>query len=62
MLFLLLMSYYRRVRLISEAQEVRMEGGRDNYSACLQLVMAMVRARMEVVDGMHVAQYKEVVA
>ena len=57
LLLLLLLSYHRRLMMISDALELRVEGERvSNIGECVQLVMAMVGwvgAGIEVGDGMH---------
>ena len=46
--------------MISEALELHVEGGRVRLSYCMCVVMAMVGAGMEVVDGMHAGQNRGV--
>ena len=56
---MLLLSYHRRKSMISEALELRVEGGLVTVDACVWLVIAMVGwvgAWMEVVNGMHAGQ------
>ena len=38
LLLLLLLSYHRRLRMISEALEIRVEGGRVSHSWCMCVV------------------------
>ena len=54
---MLLLSYHRRLRMISEALEFCVEGGRVSHSWCMCVVShGYCRAGMEVVDGMHAGQ------
>ena len=54
---MLLLSYHRRLRIISETLELRKEGGRVNHSWYICVVShgngGLVGAGMEVLDGMH---------
>ena len=64
-IMLLLLNYHRRLRMISAALELLVEGGRDSHIWCMCLVvMAMVGwvgSEMEVVDDMHAGQSRGVV-
>ena len=55
-----LLNYHRRLRLISEALELRMEGGHVSRGWCMWVVGhgygGLVGVGMEVVDGMDAAQ------
>ena len=56
---MLLLSYHKRLRMISEALELYVEGGRVSNSWCMCVVMVMVGwvgSWMEVVDGPHAGQ------
>ena len=56
MLLTLLLSYHRRLRMVSEELELRVQGGRISHRWCMCVVVAMVGlvgAGREVVDGMH---------
>ena len=57
---LLLMSYHRSLRIISEVLELRVEGRRDSHNRCICVVShgngGLGGAEMEVVDCMHAGQ------
>ena len=54
---MLLLSYQRRLKIITEALELRQEGGRVSHSWCMRVVShgygGLGGAGIEVVDGMH---------
>ena len=60
-----MLRYHRRLRMISEALELIVNGGRDNHSWCMCVVghgygELGVGARIEVVGGMHVGKARRI--
>ena len=57
---LLLLSYHRRLRMISQTLELRVGSGRVCHSCCMCVVShgydVLDGAGIEMVDGMHVGQ------
>ena len=56
----MLLSYHRRLRMISEALELRMKGGQVSHSLCMCVIShgygGLSGTEKEVVGGMHAGQ------